>query len=115
MAARTYLTPREIVAEPDLLAGMALDDFYAGIKPGGALHRLGFPDPVPWAAGRKKKWDRHAVAAWQAEVRAACIAHESMRPRRSALDEAGARILEFPLGSGAMAVFRRLAEQRAAG
>jgi predicted DNA-binding transcriptional regulator AlpA len=119
---KTYLTPRELLEGP--LAGLALADFYAGIKPGGALHRLGFPDPVPFAAGRKKKWDRAAVADWQARIAAATVAHVSVappaRPGRAngtmpPVDRPTATILHWPgEDPRSLEYFQRLALARAA-
>lgn len=89
---RSYLTPAELVA--DLLAPMTLKAFYAAVKPGGDLDRSGFPAPVPWAAGRKKKYDRAAVVAWKEAVTAASVA-------RVPVDLPRGNVVNFPAPTGA--------------
>lgn len=93
---RDYLTPPELVAQ--LLAPMPLKRFYDAVKPGGDLDRAGFPAPVPWAAGRKKRYSRHAVETWKQAVDIASLARTPVDLGSSSVDVAAGSVVPFPAG-----------------
>lgn len=86
---RTYVYPAELLR--DELAGMTMQEFYEGVKPGGKLHLAGFPAPVPWTTGRKKKYDREAVRLWRERITRATL---DRRP----VDAGRGDVVSFPGG-----------------